>query len=486
MSDRNTTLGKQIGTLFDLGALGAMPDRDLLAHCARGGTGSEAAFASLVERHGPMVLRVCRHVLADSHLAEDAFQVTFVLLARRACSIHDPDALAGWLHRVARRVAVRARARIRRRGDREGPQTDDIAIAADNPLERDELCAIVHEEIDRLVDVQRLPILLCASRASRTRRQHSDCGGPSGRSRAGWSGAAGVCKAAWRGVAWPPRLRWLPAFPACRPPRLPCRWCSPWPRRAQPCDRLLPRQPPPPPLSASIALLLQRELTAMFLAKVRLAAGAAFAGAAAILFGITLAGPLFGRGQQIVPRRDETESPPSRAKIIVAGTDLPTAPRTDSRIPRNPELDPGGEQGIPAVARPKPRLSAFGKKVEDAIKRGVDFLKAKQRPDGSWTDVEMDAKTGATSLVTLALLAGDEKPESPAIRKALEYLRRFKPVDLKSTYAISLQTMAFAAALPEHDRLRIAANVHWLEARPDQARRPSTMARFMDLLRHEA
>src|SRR5580704_3744777 len=116
------TFGKQISTLFDLGAMGAFSDRGLLDLFARGEEPSEAAFATLVERHGPMVLRVCRHVLADRHLAEDAFQVTFLLLARRARSIHDPDALAGWLHRVARRVALRARAGIHRRFDREAPQ----------------------------------------------------------------------------------------------------------------------------------------------------------------------------------------------------------------------------------------------------------------------------------------------------------------------------------------------------------------------------
>src|SRR5262245_59986518 len=118
MSDSNgktaATLRKQMGTLFDLGALGTMPDRSLIAHFARGGGSTEAAFATLVERHGPMVLRVCRHVLADSHLAEDAFQVTFRLLARRAKSIHDPDRLAGWLHRVARRVALRSRTMVHR------------------------------------------------------------------------------------------------------------------------------------------------------------------------------------------------------------------------------------------------------------------------------------------------------------------------------------------------------------------------------------
>ena len=88
-----------------------MSDRGLLELFARGGDPSEAAFVSSSSDMGRMVLRVCRHVLVDGHLAEDAFQVTFMLLARRARSIHDPDALAGWLHRVARRVALRATGR---------------------------------------------------------------------------------------------------------------------------------------------------------------------------------------------------------------------------------------------------------------------------------------------------------------------------------------------------------------------------------------
>jgi hypothetical protein len=67
------TLGKQMRTLFDLGAVGAMASRGLLDDFARGGEASEAAFATLVERHGPMVLRVCRQLLADDHLAENAF-----------------------------------------------------------------------------------------------------------------------------------------------------------------------------------------------------------------------------------------------------------------------------------------------------------------------------------------------------------------------------------------------------------------------------
>ncbi len=101
--------------------------------------------------------------------------------------------------------------------------------------------------------------------------------------------------------------------------------------------------------------------------------------------------------------------------------------------------------------------------VERAIRDGVNYLKKLQRDDGSWADVENDARSGVTSLVTLALLTAGEKPDSPLLRKSIDYLRGFGPSDLRSTYAISLQTMVFAAADPARDKLRIAANVDWLE-----------------------
>jgi hypothetical protein len=101
--------------------------------------------------------------------------------------------------------------------------------------------------------------------------------------------------------------------------------------------------------------------------------------------------------------------------------------------------------------------------VERAIREGVRFLKGLQRPDGSWSDVENEAKTGTTSLITLALLTAGERPDSQVVRRAIDYLRGFGPNDLHSTYAIALQTMVFAAAEPERDQLRIAQNVTWLE-----------------------
>ncbi len=103
--------------------------------------------------------------------------------------------------------------------------------------------------------------------------------------------------------------------------------------------------------------------------------------------------------------------------------------------------------------------------VENAIKEGVKFLIHEQQATGAWSeDFNNEAPTGVTSLVTLALLTAGESPKSPHISRALDFLRRFEAVQLDSVYAVSLQTMVFAAAEPERDRARIARNAAWLEA----------------------
>src|SRR5271167_2693435 len=97
---------RYIRTLFNVGTVGGLTDGQLLERfAARGGETAELAFATLVERHGPMVLRVCRSVLRDPHEAQDAFQATFVVLVRRAGSLWVQNSLGPWLHQVAYRVA---------------------------------------------------------------------------------------------------------------------------------------------------------------------------------------------------------------------------------------------------------------------------------------------------------------------------------------------------------------------------------------------
>jgi RNA polymerase sigma factor (sigma-70 family) len=138
----------------DLTQLG---DGQLLARFAA--DRDEAAFAELVQRHGPLVLRVCRRFLADPNAAEDAFQATFLVLVRKAGSIGRGELLAGWLYGVAGRVARRARADAARRREREA-RAATPAATPDEPTAR-ELGAVLDEELNRLPARYRDAFLLC-------------------------------------------------------------------------------------------------------------------------------------------------------------------------------------------------------------------------------------------------------------------------------------------------------------------------------------
>jgi RNA polymerase sigma factor (sigma-70 family) len=107
-----------------------------------------------------MVWDVCRGILRDSHAAEDAFQATFLVLVRRARSIRRHDALGPWLYGVARRVALRARATSTRTRLREGQDQKMIATSDPDPTRREEHEAL-HEEVDRLAEKYRAPVVLC-------------------------------------------------------------------------------------------------------------------------------------------------------------------------------------------------------------------------------------------------------------------------------------------------------------------------------------
>src|SRR4051794_1608667 len=119
----------------------------------------EAAFELLLWRHGAMVLGVCRRVLHNPHDAEDAFQATFLVLAKKAASVARGEAIGAWLARVAYRVALRARAQVTRhaRCDRLAPED----LAAPAAPEADDLRRVLDEEIDRLPARQRAVVVLC-------------------------------------------------------------------------------------------------------------------------------------------------------------------------------------------------------------------------------------------------------------------------------------------------------------------------------------
>jgi RNA polymerase sigma factor (sigma-70 family) len=158
--------------LWGAGICSALPDGQLLARflAARDPAG-ELAFELLVKRHGPMVERVCRQILDDPVDVHDAWQAVFLVLARRASAIRKRESLGSWLHGVAVRVANRTRANAIRQRVRER-RTDAAAAAqalesegvrevASSAIEREENAQVVHQEISRLPEKYRVPIVLC-------------------------------------------------------------------------------------------------------------------------------------------------------------------------------------------------------------------------------------------------------------------------------------------------------------------------------------
>ena len=121
----------------------------------------EAAFELLLWRHGTMVLNVCRRVLNDQHDAEDAFQATFLAFVRKARSIVRREAVAGWLYRVAFRVALEARNKAGKTRGLELSGVEDSAVGPAQEADWREVRPILDEELNRLPERFRLPLVLC-------------------------------------------------------------------------------------------------------------------------------------------------------------------------------------------------------------------------------------------------------------------------------------------------------------------------------------
>ena len=161
---RRDSLAGSIRLLFEGGAVAGLSDGQLLDRFLDGRAGApesaEVAFEALVDRHGPMVLRVCRARLGDEHDAQDAFQATFLILARKAGSIRDRDSASSWLQGVARRVAGCARraSAVRRAKEREA--AGRVGLYAPDPAPID-LAPAVREEVGDLPEKYREPLVLC-------------------------------------------------------------------------------------------------------------------------------------------------------------------------------------------------------------------------------------------------------------------------------------------------------------------------------------
>lgn len=216
---RSGGFSKDLETLMTVGTQVGLSDGELLRRFVEGrDQTAEVAFETLVNRHGPMVLNVCKARLGgDEHEAEDAFQAVFVVLARKAGSICDPDQLGGWLYRVATLTAQKA-FNMRRRRDvrleaatlqgRQSWSTDK----PDRHLMGQEETALLHEEIGHLPKIYRdvvvfryLEGLALAEIAKRIGESASTVG--KRLQRTGKNSKLGCCAAAWLPPPWQPCSR---------------------------------------------------------------------------------------------------------------------------------------------------------------------------------------------------------------------------------------------------------------------------------------
>src|SRR5262245_33492266 len=142
------TILRQVARLVDTEATRGLTDAQLLGRFAAGR--DEGAFAALVQRHGGLVWGVCQHLLRQEQDAEDAFQATFLVLARRASALRKTEAVSSFLYGVAYRVALKARQATRRRLARERRAAGGSPAQSTPDLAWRELQAVLDEEVQRL------------------------------------------------------------------------------------------------------------------------------------------------------------------------------------------------------------------------------------------------------------------------------------------------------------------------------------------------
>jgi RNA polymerase sigma factor (sigma-70 family) len=156
--------------LFDVGTFAGLTDGDLIDRFREvGAADGERAFEALVTRHGPMVLGVCRHFLTDPVALHDAFQASFLVLARRGGAIRNRESVGSWLYGVALRVAARGRVYSIRREIRDRRVIAAVRSTvvpthesrADASVEVADGAAVVHQEVGRLPEKYRSPVVLC-------------------------------------------------------------------------------------------------------------------------------------------------------------------------------------------------------------------------------------------------------------------------------------------------------------------------------------
>jgi RNA polymerase sigma factor (sigma-70 family) len=357
------------------------------------GRRDEASFEVLVWRHGTMVLELCRRVLRDDHEAEDAFQATFLVFARKAGSIGKRESVGSWLYKVAYRVALRARGRAAHRSGDELPADLPAPQGPDDLLWRD-LRPVLDEEIHRLPEKYRTPFVLCYLEGHTNEEAAEQIGCPKGTvlSRLARGRERLRCRLSRRGVTLSAAGLVTVLSQNAAPAAVPAALVSPTAQAAlafaagKAANTLVP---------ASVAALTEGVLRTMFLTKLKIAL--------ATLLAVVVIAP----GAGLIALGTQTEKPPARVSPPVAEKPAPileeevadfTEPAEDERrVEQKPAREPARAEELAG------QVTAVGK---DGKSFTVEFARVSRGERGAEVKTS-EIKIGDKTTVTYQAVGPD-------------------------------------------------------------------------------
>jgi RNA polymerase sigma factor (sigma-70 family) len=409
---------REMQSLFGAGTARDASSKQWLDRFVR--CGEDVAFEAILALHGPMVLGVCRRVLRDPRDVEDAFQATFLILVRKAATIGDGDLLETWLYKVATRVALRARAEAGRRRDRE--QAAAVALesvkaldeAAPSALNHDELRLVLDEEIGRLPEKYRAPLVLFHLRGLSQAETARRLGCPAGTvgSRLARARERLRCRLVRRGLA--PSAAMLATLLNHEGASASTSASVPTALATTTVEAAVSAATGGAASSAPVAALVGHVVRSMGWSKAMITIGALGAFGAVLASAVALSRPLPEAGaadEVVVAQRAHAPAAPE--------LDLALTPTASSPVVtiQNP---------APAGAAPKADDVLIDDKTERAIKSGLTWLAKVQNDNGSFGMGTFKGGIASTSLAAMAFMAGgsgpNRGPHGTQVEKALRYV----------------------------------------------------------------
>jgi RNA polymerase sigma factor (sigma-70 family) len=408
---------REMQSLFGAGTARGASSRQWLDRFVR--CGEDVAFEAILALHGPMVLGVCRRVLRDPRDVEDAFQATFLILVRKAATIGDGDLLETWLYKVATRVALRARAEAGRRRDREQVAVAVASVkaldeAAPSALNHDELRLVLDEEIGRLPEKYRAPLVLFHLRGLSQAETARRLGCPAGTvgSRLARARERLRRRLVRRGLA--PSIALLVTLLNREGAEASTSASMPTALATTTAEAALSTATGSAAASAPVTALVGHVVRSMGWNTALITIGVLGAFGAVLASAAALSRPLPAAGAD--------------AEVLVAQKEhAPAAPDLDLALP--PPADPrllAIQNLAPAGAAPRADKALIDDNTERAIKSGLAWLAKVQHDDGSYGMGTFKGGIAVTSLAAMAFMAGgsgpSRGPHGAQVEKALQYV----------------------------------------------------------------